>query len=477
MAKTVALSKFQEWVGLDRIQFVVHEMGCIYRELQKDDFGIDGEIEIVVQKANGEGYEATGGVLKFQSKSGGTYIVQDKVDSFSVSVKKSDLEYWHNANFPTLFIVFHPSDNKLYFKEVKEYIRQTPDVFTSPHKISFDKNADELNKNSFDKLRRIAGNSQTRVSRGERERLYSNLLTVKKLPNLITCAQTDYISRDEVYAEANLRYSSGVFLAPFFIKENKLYTLDDLRNQQCLLREFCDVKNINDDSAQNWANDSLRERDLIYLLNQLLGSHLRGCGLTYNRDYKKSYFPRQDDKNTEFRRRWFNARTQKEITPRIVAKYYEYGRDKFWRHSALNISFRHIGKSWFLQIIPQYFFTEDGKKPSPGDLVGPYTTGIKARERNLKVLNDILFWSDVLSQGNHEIELTLHKYKMVVVEKLPLSQIADFAIPNDPAVFEGEDEEQADFFQLWGPPEDNQQTQTIYLDERSREGANETDEY
>ncbi len=67
MAKTVSPSKFQEWKGLDRIQVITHEMKCVYRELQKDDYGIDGEIEVVVPKSSGEGYEATGGILKFQS--------------------------------------------------------------------------------------------------------------------------------------------------------------------------------------------------------------------------------------------------------------------------------------------------------------------------------------------------------------------------------------------------------------------------
>ena len=55
MAKTVPPSKFMEWKGLDRIQTVVHEMKCIWRELSKDDFGIDGEIEVVTAKPDGSG--------------------------------------------------------------------------------------------------------------------------------------------------------------------------------------------------------------------------------------------------------------------------------------------------------------------------------------------------------------------------------------------------------------------------------------
>lgn len=34
MAKTVPNSKFTEWKGLDRIQQVVHDMKCIWREME-----------------------------------------------------------------------------------------------------------------------------------------------------------------------------------------------------------------------------------------------------------------------------------------------------------------------------------------------------------------------------------------------------------------------------------------------------------
>ncbi len=80
MGKTVTASKFSEWKGLDRIGPIVHSMPSIFREISKDDFGIDGEIEIIVSKAKGEGFETTGGIIKVQSKSGASYIKQDSQD-------------------------------------------------------------------------------------------------------------------------------------------------------------------------------------------------------------------------------------------------------------------------------------------------------------------------------------------------------------------------------------------------------------
>jgi len=55
MGKTVAASKFTELKGLDRI--AQHAMKCLFREISKDDFGLDGEIEVVVPKSDGTGLQ------------------------------------------------------------------------------------------------------------------------------------------------------------------------------------------------------------------------------------------------------------------------------------------------------------------------------------------------------------------------------------------------------------------------------------
>jgi len=128
LGKTVLPSKFTEWTGLDRISLIVHEMKCIFRELTKDDYGLDGEIEVVVSKAGAKGYETTGGIIKVQAKSGDSYVKQDTGTEFVTPVEKSDLEGWHNAPYPVFFIVYHPRDDKLYYKEIKSYVKNTRDL-------------------------------------------------------------------------------------------------------------------------------------------------------------------------------------------------------------------------------------------------------------------------------------------------------------------------------------------------------------
>lgn len=429
MAKTVPESKFTEWKGLDRISTTIHAMRCIWRELSKDDFGIDGEIEVVVPKADGPGFETLGNIIKVQAKSGSRYVVQDSADAFASPVEKADLEQWSNSRYPVLLIVYHPGDDKLYCREIREYVRSTPNVFQRPWRVVFTKATDEFNDRYFDTVRRHAQVSEPRVSFQQREALFSNLLPVRTAPSM-THASTRFETSEKARRELSGEWP------PFCVTGGRLFTFGDLRNPDCVLRALCD-NDIESLTEGEWLDaDPGREADYLYLLNQLLGKLRWSLGLKYNRDFERTFFPRANPTDLEFRRSWFNARTGKPAPERLVAKYYEYGLNKFWRHLACHLSFTRIGHAWFLRLIPKYFFTTDGERPCEGELVGPYTTKLKAMEHNAQVLNHVLFWGDVLAQGKDYIAYRLDRRMILNIDLLPMSGIANFAIPNDPATYE-----------------------------------------
>ncbi len=137
-------------------------------------------------------------------------------------------------------------------------------------------------------------------------------------------------------------------------------------------------------------------------------------------------------------------RTGHAARPRLVVKYYQYGKDAYWRHLAVNLTFLHIGDAWYLQIIPKYFYTEDGRTPCDSKKVGAYTTKVKAVERNTHVLNHVLFWADVLSQSGPVIELQLNCKTIMSIEKMPLSGTAHFAIVSDPVAYDDDDDDDDD---------------------------------
>jgi hypothetical protein len=444
MLKTAPESKFTELQGLDRIGPTVHAMKCLWREITKSDFGLDGEIEILSPRPDGKGYYVTGGIIKVQAKSGASYITQNTDSSFAAKSSREDFELWYSGNFPTIFIIYHPEDNRLYWKGMRSYLRSTPDVWMPPYKIELNKLTDVFDESCVDKLRALADVSPPRVSHTDKEKLFSNLLRILRIPKRVWSAPCT-MSR----AEHLWQFIPGD-IPPYIVGDRQLYTLVDLRRSDCVFRPHCDISSINDEPAQDlWASE-VRERHYVSMLNQLLGKHLESQGLVYNRDFRRDYFPREDDESLEFTKQWFNVRTEKMSSrPRLVCKYYEYGKDKFWRHTAANFRFRRFSEFWYLQIVPRYFFTADGITPWESEMVGPYTTRKKARENNRHVLNDVLFWSNViagLGNASTKAELWLDKRRQgkskpdVIIELLPTFGIADFAIPYDPAVYEEEEE-------------------------------------
>ncbi len=110
MTKIVPESKFTELATLDRISPIVHEMKCLWREINKSDFGIDGEIELLTPRPDGKGYHVTGGILKVQAKSGQSYIVQNSASHFLIKSSKDDFELWYKR----YFIFYYLSSRRRY---------------------------------------------------------------------------------------------------------------------------------------------------------------------------------------------------------------------------------------------------------------------------------------------------------------------------------------------------------------------------
>src|SRR5260370_15820722 len=283
MGKTVTASKFSEWKGLDRIGPIVHSMPSIFREISKDDFDIDGEIEIIVSKTSGEGLETTGGIIKVQSKSGASYIKQDSEQSFSTPVERADLEAGVGANLPVIFIVYHPEDDALYWKDIKFYVKSTPQMYQPPLRILFDKSKDLFDETCYPTLCALAAISPPAISSLEKERLYSNLLLVKNSPRLLTQASTAYVHMRE--AREQLRG----FVPPFCISGGQLYTLSDLRNPQCPLRLFCDTTTIRDLPTASWIEEEQGLHDYIFLIHTLVSAHLHSNALHDQHDFHRHY--------------------------------------------------------------------------------------------------------------------------------------------------------------------------------------------
>jgi hypothetical protein len=271
--KIVPRSKLSEWRGLDRIGGIVHGTGCIWREQEKDDIGVDGEIELCRPCPGGDGLAGTGKIIKVQSKSGSSYVVRDSDSSFASPTTEKDLLYWRDLNVPVIYVVYHPDDDRLYWKDVKAYLKARPDALTPPHRIEFEKGGDRFDENAYAALCALCETAPERVATDAPEVLYTNLLQVLDLPGRVWVTP--------VLPEKRPRFHdrrTGI-IPPYVFKGGNVTTLADPTIPGTALAEVVDDAP-EDFALDDWlGQDTDAENDLRALLNGLLHRHLRGIGL------------------------------------------------------------------------------------------------------------------------------------------------------------------------------------------------------
>ena len=113
-------TKIYENEGINYIANVVNNMCCIWREIAKDDIGIDGYIELI------ENEKSTGLIIAVQSKSGKSFFQNESKDHFIYYPKKDHIYYWDSLNLPTILIIYSPQKKIGYWLDIKQYILKNP---------------------------------------------------------------------------------------------------------------------------------------------------------------------------------------------------------------------------------------------------------------------------------------------------------------------------------------------------------------
>jgi hypothetical protein len=425
-AKIIAKSKISEWQGLDRISLVVHGMGCIWREQEKDDVGIDGEIELCRPRDDGQGSIATGNIVKVQSKSGSKYVVRDNDSGFASPVTEKDLTYWRTSNLPIIYIVYHPDDDCLYWKDIKAYLSDRPDALKPPLRIEFDKTADRFDKSAYPALCALCAQAPERVSTEVGEVLYTNLLEIVQLP------QSVWIT--PVLPQKQPRFHDRLTgnIPPYVYGSGTLVTLTDPTEGDTVLRSVIDAGGIEKYSLDDWLGSRLeRADDLRRLLNGLMHRHLRGLGLDYQKKPRRYFYRRGLAEDSPLTRRWTSARTGRSQT-RTVAKYYTFGKLKFYRHQALDFRSDRFSLRWAFALDPHIHFTLDGVKPWEGDAAKSYAIRARAEQYNDAYLNNIFFWAHQLSRGEPSFPLMIGEIEVARVNGIPAIAHAPFSIQSMP---------------------------------------------
>lgn len=389
---------------------------------EKDDIGIDGEIELCRPREDGEGMIGTGKIIKVQSKSGSRYVVRDTDSGFASPVEETDLRYWRDLNVPALYVVYHPDDDCLYWKHIQAYLQDSPNAFTKPHRIKFTKDQDRLDEEAYNALAALCDLAPERVLTDRGETLYTNVLPVLKLPEIVFIAAV----LPEKQPNFHDRISGGDWIPPYSYAKGMLVTLIDPAIEGTALTDVIDAGSVETFSLDDWlSQDAENENRLRMLLNSALHWHIRRRGLAFSKNHKRYFYNKGLAEDAPIERKWRSTRTGR-TSKRTVAKYYEYGQNKFFRHLAFFARFEHLGDEWGVVIEPKVHFSTDGEQRWEGKAARSYAIKAKIEEYNDVYLRNILFWADQLAKGENSFDLTINDEQVCRISAISLSAETTF---------------------------------------------------
>lgn len=401
-----------------------HKPYIIWREETKNDFGIDGEIELTKMNENGK-IEATGEIIKIQLKSTtGGYIGKDTENEFNFIAKKEDVEYWSKHKCQVVLIVYFPKGEKLFAKKIENL-----DLASSKKSlpIKFSKSLNILETYESDFVLKFSKDFKERVDFSKNELLLSNIFKVH-LPKFIHSYPSN------LRKQSDLKDKIGYNEQPDFVLKDKLiylfnkmelfqnfYTLaiateTDIKPKQIYLKEFI--------------KDTTNKRTLIELINKTFRNFCFSRYVGFNKDFNRYYF--KIDKDSVIRQETYVPVSGKRSkATRAVVQYYEYGNLNFFKHFAFETSFFFSDLELFVAINPKYLFTKDRNHviDDPADIT-KLTNFLTARERNEQYMNHVHFIFSFFAKNNANITIASYQTETISLSK-NLSFTVPFGIPID----------------------------------------------
>lgn len=381
-----------------------HKPFIIFREVTKHDFGIDGELEIT-RKNEQSKIEATGEVLKVQIKSvnsDNSYMRNEKENTFDFYADPDDIDYWlkHQKYGSTVLLVIVDLRKKSIYvmkiSEVEIHMVQKKGAKSSLP-ISFDKTENKLETGRNDFLNLFSTAFKTRVNFDTEEILMSNALVIKKHPKVMYVHQSKFKTKKTIYEKI-----TDDDAPHFVLKADRIYTFREITLKD--MKKFS-TEILEQQGADRISFDEIVEDvDLTNIFLELLYSHfqheLRRKLLNFSKDYKRFYFRLNRDQESlevDAKTRKRNADSKKK-----VVTYHEYGKDKFYRHLAVELKVKLFENSLWLIINPKYLFTSDKHNPLPPKSITKYTNYLTSREFNNEYANILHFWKDYLFNGHSD---------------------------------------------------------------------------
>ncbi len=252
------------------------------------------------------------------------------------------------------------------------------------------------------------------------ETLYSNLFEIKKFPEKIFLGTSKFFNREDIANELKKHMTYPVDL--IILRENKLISLQNLTDSTNPYSRLVDTSTIAIEKTSQWLDDKDKRNIVVSLMNK----EIAGCGIKqgmrFNGKTKKLFFSSDNQK------RFMSWPSKFRAARRIVANPMHASQIKsdIILHPAIKASFEEINKKFYLKISPTFVITSDGRRVISGLREGTIITKLSYNKYNDAHLNNILFWSNKLSNGND-----IHVLEDFVISSEPIQTKSKYGISWD----------------------------------------------
>jgi len=277
------------------------------------------------------------------------------------------------------------------------------------------------------------------------ETIQSTVLPITALPQAIFSAPCSFggSEYDEVKSRVQfpkrLKETEPYVLAPFVLKDGKLFAFQDLSQSNPFSSVIDSNKVIQYRSTELWADHDWK-RLFVNLLNRSLYKYAGSLQIRYDPEHKRFYFPVLEE-GVE-RSVTYKSPNRAEQVRQVAwePKFRHDGSGKgFWYHLAAGLRFHQVDDlQWCLSIRPERHLTKDGTIPLPSDKIGRKVTKLKAKMYNDKYFNEIVFWRDFLSHGLPRFTFDYGNQKTVIDIQLVTFDVDWLGIPGDDKPFKNE---------------------------------------
>jgi hypothetical protein len=236
------------------------------------------------------------------------------------------------------------------------------------------------------------------------ETVFTTLLPVEHLPPYIYGAPHD---GDERSLAGRLGPVRGGEMAPYIIRGRMLWAFQDMGARD---NPFYDAVNgypVERFGASEWLSDPDKARWYVDLLNRALNKLTGRRGLHLDRDHGRFYFP--PETQGEERIVHYRSMNRRRVPHKVVwtPRRRKTGESKgYWLHRAVSLRFLRVAdREWALSVRPELRVTDDGINPPKTELIGSRVTKKMSRTFNDKLLAEVQFWRDFLSDSQPRIVL------------------------------------------------------------------------